>query len=152
MSTVLIQAMKQMALRPVKRFSPVAARILIAPIFLMAAVNKMLDWDGTVEYISAHGLPFPSLGLTVGIVVLSVGGLTMLLGYRARVGALLLFLFMIPATFVFHAFWAVPDEQASLQQIMFFKNLAIMGGLLLLINQGSGPISVDSALGNCDEG
>ena len=75
---------------------------------------------------------------------LGPGGLALLLGFHTRAAALLLFLYLIPTTLVFHNFWAYPPEQQQLQMIMFLKNLAIMGGLGMLVSFGPGPLSLDA--------
>ncbi len=67
----------------------------------------------------------------------------LLLGFKARVGAVLLIIFLIPATLIFHNFWAFEGMERQMQMIMFMKNLAILGGLLLVLGLGPGPISVD---------
>ena len=75
-------------------------------------------------------------------------GISVLLGYRVRIGAWLLVLFLVPVTFMMHAFWAVPDPMmARMQQAMFMKNLSMLGGALLLTYFGAGPISVDARYG-----
>ena len=71
------------------------------------------------------------------------GGLSLLLGYRARLGALALFLFLIPVTLVFHNFWTYPPEQQQVQMLFFLHNLTLMGGLLLVMTYGPGPLSLD---------
>ncbi len=70
-------------------------------------------------------------------------GLSLLLGYKARLGALLLLLYLIPVTFTFHHFWSYPPEKQQDQMFFFIHNLALLGGLLLVMTCGSGPLSVD---------
>jgi putative oxidoreductase len=73
-----------------------------------------------------------------------VGGLSLLLGYKARLGALLLFLFLIPVTLTFHSFWTYTDPKEQQDNMLFFMhNLTLMGGLLLVMTFGPGPLSVD---------
>jgi putative oxidoreductase len=71
------------------------------------------------------------------------GGFSVLLGYKARLGALALFLFLIPVTLTFHNFWTYPPEQQKMQMILFMHNLTLMGGLLLVLTFGPGPLSID---------
>ena len=75
----------------------------------------------------------------------SAGGLSILLGYRARLGAALVVLFLVPVTLAMHRFWGVPDPMmAQMQQAMFMKNFAMLGGVLLVSYFGAGPFSFDA--------
>jgi putative oxidoreductase len=79
-----------------------------------------------------------------GILAL-LGGVSILLGYRARFGAFLVLLFLVPVTLIMHRFWGVADPQvAALQRVMFMKNLSMAGAALMLMYYGSGPMSLDS--------
>jgi len=118
-------------------------RVLLSIIFLMSGFGKIRDWPGTAEHMESYGMPLVPFFLTGAIIFELAGGLSLLLGFRARVGALLLIVFLIPATIIFHAFWNVPDEQMRMQMIQFLKNLAIMGGLFVVLAHGAGPISID---------
>jgi len=119
--------------------------LLIAQIFLLSGINKIGNWEQTAGYMASKGMPIVPLFL-IGAIVLEIGGgLSVLLGYKARLGALLLLIFIIPATLIFHNFWAYQGMEQQMQMINFMKNLAIMGGLLLLIAFGAGEISLDSA-------
>ncbi len=125
------------------RFGPLVGRILLAAIFVLAGFGKIRGFEGTVGSIAAQGLPMPAI-LAAGTVVLELGaGLMLAVGWKARAAACALWVFTGLAAFLFHAFWAVPPEQADLQRIMFLKNLAIMGGLLYVMVYGSGPLSLD---------
>jgi putative oxidoreductase len=130
----------------VKPVAPVVvvARLLLALIFILAGFNKFAGLEGTAGYIASKGLPLPSL-LAFGTALLEVvAGLALAVGYFARPAALALALFTLLATVLFHPFWAVPADQAMVQQLMFMKNLAITGGLLLVFSFGAGPASVDA--------
>ena len=84
----------------------------------------------------------------IGAVVLEIGGsLSVIAGFKARWGALALIVFTIPTTLIFHAYWAVDPAQMQIQQIMFMKNLAMVGGLLIVMAFGAGPLSVDARSG-----
>ena len=117
---------------------PLAARILISTIFIMAAINKSMDLVGTEQYMAAYNIPAPGVLLVVSIIVEIFGALSILLGFKAKWGAIALFIFLIPTTLIFHT--EVTDQ---IQSIMLLKNLAIMGGLLMVANFGSGPYSLD---------
>jgi putative oxidoreductase len=120
--------------------SLVIARVLLSGIFLKAGINHAFDFMGMQQTIIAKGIPaFLATGMALGgIILLLAGGLSILLGYKVRVGAKLLILFLIPATLLFHLNFA--DQ---MQQIQFLKNLGLMGGLLLLIQTGAGYWSLD---------
>ncbi|MFP5349314.1 MAG: DoxX family membrane protein, partial [Gammaproteobacteria bacterium] len=81
--------------------------------------------------------------LVITIIVEIGAALMIIVGYKARLGALALLLWMIPVTLIFHAFWAVPADQVQMQMINFFKNLGLMGAMLLIIGFGPGAYSVD---------
>lgn len=121
-----------------------AGRLLLALLFLPAGVMKIAGFAGTVGYIASSGLPLPHLGAVLAIVVEVGGGLALLVGFATRFAALALALFTVVATVVFHAFWAVPAEQVMVQQLMFFKNFAVVGGLLTLAAHGAGAFSIDA--------
>ena len=123
-------------------------RILICLIFISAAVNKLTHWDQNAQYMATKGMTNIPVLLILAMITEFVGGLSLLLGYKPRLGALLLFLFLIPATIIFHNFWEVPSPERELQTIMFFKNLAIMGGLLYIMAFGPGSCAID---GCCDK-
>ena len=110
----------------------ILGRALIALLFVPAGVSKVFGFAGTVGYITSVGLPLPTLA-AIGAIVVEVGaGLALLAGYRTQLVALILAAFTLVAAVVFHNFWAAPAEMAQMQQIMFFKNIAIVGGLLIL--------------------
>ena len=120
------------------------ARILLAAIFISAGFSKLFGFDGTVAYIASKGLPAPVVlaALTTALEIL--GGIAIVIGYKTRVAGLLLGGFTILAAFIFHNFWAVPADQAYIQNIMFMKNLSMAGGLFLLTVFGAGSLSIDS--------
>lgn len=134
-------------MQAVEKFGPAVGRILLALIFLMSGIMKIPNWEGTAGYMEFMGMPMVTLFL-IGAVVLEIGGsLSVILGYKARWGALALIVFTIPTTLIFHAYWAVDPEQMQTQQIMFMKNLAIIGGLLVIMANGAGPLSLDAKSG-----
>lgn len=119
-------------------------RVAIAALFLWAGYGKLAYMDGNVGYMKAYGLPAPELLIWPALLVELVGGALLLVGWKARWVALALIAFTIPATFIFHAYWAVPADQMLNQQIHFMKNLAILGGLLGVFAHGSGRIALQS--------
>jgi putative oxidoreductase len=120
-----------------EQFIPLLARILLSVIFLKSGIDKVLDPIPTQQYMATQGLPFPGVLLAATIIVLLIGGLSILLGYQARLGALLLIGFLIPATLIFHTNF--PEEESD-----FFKNLGLMGGLFMIVAYGSGRYSFDA--------
>lgn len=117
---------------------PLAARILISTIFIMAAINKSMDLLGSEQYMAAYGIPAPGVLLVLSIIIEFFCGLSILLGFKAKWGAIVLFIYLIPTTLIFHT-----ELTDQIQSIMLLKNLSIMGGLLMIANYGSGPYSID---------
>ena len=120
------------------------ARILLAAIFISAGLSKLAGFDGTVGYIASKGLPVPAVLAALTIALEVLGGIAVVIGYKARVAGFLLASFSVVAAFIFHNFWAVPADQAYIQNIMFMKNLSMAGGLLLLTVFGAGGFSIDA--------
>jgi putative oxidoreductase len=123
-----------------------AARLLFALLFLPAGIAKLSGFDGTVGYITSVGLPAPALAAGLALSLEILGGLALVLGFGTRAAALALALFTLFASFVFHNYWAVPEAQQFVQQLMFFKNIAVVGGLLSVAAWGAGAWSVDARL------
>ncbi|MEO0826063.1 MAG: DoxX family protein [Cyanobacteria bacterium J06639_16] len=113
-----------------------AARILLTAVFIQSALNKILNSAGTQQFMESNGVP--SVLLIPTIIVLVAGSLSVLLGYKARIGAWLLIGFLIPATLVFHT-----DFSEPMNQVQLMKNLGLMGGLLMIAIVGSGSLSID---------
>ena len=124
------------------RTLPVLSRAALALVFLASAMGKVADPGGTQEYMAAYGMPLVGLLMWGAVAFQLAGGLSVLLGYRARVGAVLLAAFLVPATLVFHTDFG--DQE---QVIQFLKNLAILGGLGYVAAFGAGPVSLDARAG-----
>ncbi|MDZ7938589.1 MAG: DoxX family protein [Rhodoferax sp.] len=124
-----------------------AARVLLALLFVPAGFSKIAGFAGTAGYIGSVGLPFPELGAVIAIVVELVLGLALLVGFQTRIAALVIAVFTVAAGVFFHAYWSVPAEQVMINQIMFMKNIAIAGGLLALVAFGPGALSLDAKRG-----
>ena len=121
-----------------------AGRVLLAALFLPAGIGKLTGFAGTVGYISSVGLPLPAVGAALALVVEIVGSLALLAGFGTRIAALVLAAFTLVASFFFHAYWAAPADQAFVVQLLFFKNVAVVGGLLALAANGAGGWSLDA--------
>jgi putative oxidoreductase len=119
-------------------------RILLAALFLPAGLSKLSGFEGTVGYIASVGLPFASVAAAAAIAVEILGSVALLVGFQTRVAAAVLAVFTTVASFFFHAFWAAAPEQAFMQQLLFFKNIGVIGGLLLLVSSGAGAWSLDA--------
>lgn len=122
----------------------VIARLLLALMFILAGIGKFSGLEGTAGYIASKGLPMPAVLAFLTALLEVVGGIALAIGFQARIAGLLLALFTLVATFLFHNFWAMPPDQSFVQQLMFMKNLAVAGGLLLVFSFGAGPASVDA--------
>jgi putative oxidoreductase len=120
-------------------------RLMLAYIFVLSGYGKIGGFAGTAKFMAAKGMTMVEPLLVASIVVELVGGLMLAVGWKARWAAWALFLFIIPATLIFHAYWAVPPEQAYGQMLHFQKNLAIMGGMLYVALMGPGRLSVDKS-------
>jgi putative oxidoreductase len=120
------------------------SRLLLAALFLPAGISKIGGFEGTAGYIASVGLPMPAVGAAVAIAVEVLGGVALILGLGTRWAALALAAFTLVASFFFHNFWAMPAEQQMMQQLMFMKNIAVVGGLLALVAFGAGAFSVDA--------
>ena len=113
-------------------------RILLAALFIPAGISKVVGFEGTVGYIASVGLPLATLAAITAIVVELIAGLALLVGYRIKLAAVILAVFTLVATVLFHNFWAMPADQAYMQQLMFMKNIAVVGGLLMVAALGGG--------------
>jgi len=125
--------------------APVAllGRFFFVLIFLMAAPNHFKGQ--TIAYAAAQGVPLASIAVPLSGVLALVGGLSILIGYRAKIGAAMIALFLIGVTPLMHPFWNVTDPMMhQMQMIMFMKNIAMLGGALLITQFGPGPWSLDN--------
>ena len=124
-------------------FPMLIARVLLALMFLLAGLSKFGGLEGTAGYIASAGLPMAQL-LAIGTALLEVvAAVLLIVGWQARWAALALAVFTLLASVLFHNFWAMPAEQQMMQQLMFMKNIAIVGGLLAVFAFGAGTISLD---------
>lgn len=133
-------------LNPAQNALALIGRILLAIVFVPAGFSKIGGFEGTVGYIASAGLPAATLGAVIAIVVELGAGLALLAGLKTRWAALALALFTLAAAVFFHAYWAMPADKAYMQQLMFFKNIGIAGGLFALAAFGGGAWSVDAKL------
>jgi putative oxidoreductase len=117
-------------------------RQLFSVVFILSSANHFNQ--PTIDYAARHGVPFAGVLVPLSGVLALVGGLSVLLGYRTRLGAWLLTLFLVPVTLVMHNFWAVSDASAfQIERALFLRNVALLGGALLIGYFGGGPLSLD---------
>jgi putative oxidoreductase len=121
----------------------VLGRFFFALIFLLAGANHFNKQ--TIGYAASQGVPLAAIAVPLSGVLAIAGGLSILLGYRAQLGAWLIVLFLIPVSFMMHKFWTVTDPMmAQIQMILFMKNISMLGGALLISHFGAGPFSLDA--------
>lgn len=124
------------------KFIALLGRVLFSAVFIISSFGHFQQ--GTVQYAASMGVPMPQVLVPLSGLMALVGGLCILFGFKARFGAWLIVLFLIPVTFMMHNFWQAADPNtAMLQQIMFMKNLSMLGGAFLIAYFGSGPLSLD---------
>jgi len=122
-------------------------RILLSSIFILSAFNKLGSFSQTAAYMAQHNMPAVRFFLVIAVLFELVGGFLLLTGYRARLGAVLLAVFIIPATLIFHNFWAFEGMERQQQMINFLKNVSILGGLVMVMALGPGGKSLGSKEG-----
>lgn len=125
-------------------FLPFVGRICLAAIFLVAGTMKLLNWDATAAYMQQHNLPMVNILLPLTATAELAGGVALLFGWLTRSASAGLIAFLIPATLVFHNFWAQSGMEAQNNMHHFLKNIAIMGGLMFIVAFGAGPLSCDA--------
>ena len=124
-------------------FPMLIARILLALMFLLSGLSKFAGLEGTAGFIASKGLPMAQLLAIGAAVVETLGAVLLIVGWQARWGALALAAFTLIASLVFHNFWALPAGEQMMEQLMFMKNIAVIGGLLTVFAFGAGTISLD---------
>lgn len=118
-------------------------RLLIVALFLPAGLSKAIGFEGTVGYFTSLGMFLPTLAVIIAIIAEVAGSLALLVGFKTRIVAILLAVFTLAATIIGHAYWAAPADAAFTQQLLFFKNMAVIGGLLVIASSGAGKFSMD---------
>ncbi len=124
-----------------KAFPILVGRILLVLIFLQSGIGKIENFTGTAQYMTSQGMPYANFFLVGAIFFELVGSVTVILGYFTRFGALLLLIFLIPTTLIFHNIFADPK-----MMVHFMKNVSMFGGCLILLASGAGRFSLDSVL------
>src|SRR4051794_30582148 len=120
----------------------VLGRVLYSALFITAGFGHFST--ATIGYAASQGVPLANIAVPFAGILAILGGLSILLGFHARIGGLLLVLFLVPVTLSMHAFWSVTDPmQHQIQQIMFMKNLSLLGSAIFFSIYGSGAYSLD---------
>ena len=127
-----------------ENYLSLVGRVLMAILFLPAGVGKIFGFAGTVAYIGSAGLPLATIAAIGAILIEVLGGIALVLGFYTRISAIALALFTLVASLVFHAFWSVPADQVFVTQLLFVKNIAVIGGLLTIAAFGAGQYSLDA--------
>jgi uncharacterized membrane protein YphA (DoxX/SURF4 family) len=124
-----------------KGLASLIGRILLVLIFLKSGTGKIGNFAGTAQYMASHGMPYPGFFLLGAIFFELVGSITVILGFFTRLGTILLLIFLIPTTLIFHNIFVDPK-----MMIHFMKNVSMFGGLLILLSAGPGRFSLDHLL------
>lgn len=120
-----------------------AGRLCIALIFILSGFAKIMNWGMMAGYMASKGMTFVPLFLVLALIIEILGGFAILVGYFTRIAAILLLLYLIPVTGIFHDYWNASGNEYQLQMIMFLKNIAIFGGLIYVATCGAGGFSFD---------
>ena len=124
-----------------KNLSSLLGRIFVSVIFLKSAYGKINNFEKTATSMTNHDLPFSSF-LLVGVLILLIfGGISVLIGYKSQLGAIALIVFLVPVSLIYHF-----DMESAKQMTQFYKNFAIIGGLLIMATYGGGDYGVDGLL------
>ena len=118
------------------------ARILIIAVFVPAAISKAMNWTANAAYMAASHVPIVTPLLGAALAIEALGSLSLILGLRARISALVMFFYLVPVTIIFHNFWG----GGGVAQTQFLKNAGIMGGLLMVAAYGPGTLSLDALI------
>jgi putative oxidoreductase len=132
-----------------ENIAPAVGRALISSLFLLAGLTKIQHWDETALSMSQHGVTMVGPLLASAVAVEIGAGFGLLIGFRTRVMALMLFVFTLVVNFVMHDFWTMSAADAArIEMQLFAKNIAVAGGLLVLVGLGGGSWSYDSFRGD----
>ena len=130
------------------KYIPLTGRILFALIFISSGFNHLANTVQTAAYAASAHVPMATTAVILSGIIALLGALSILLGYKAKIGGWLLVLFLVPVTLMMHNFWAITDPSQQMmkmmQMSMFMKNLGLIGGALMFAYFGAGPLSLDS--------
>lgn len=124
-------------------YALLVGRVLFAFIFIMSGINHLAKADMLAQYTASKGVPAPKFMTVVSGIMILLGGLSVLFGYQARVGAALLVIFLLPTAFIMHKFWGISDPMAAQNEMThFMKVISLTGAALMIMYFGSGPLSI----------
>ena len=127
------------------KYIVLTGRIFFSLIFIIAGPNHFSS--ASIGYAASQGVPLSSIVVPLSGLMALIGGLSIATGFKAKWGALLIIIFLIPVTLMMHQFWTVKDPMMmQMQMEMFMKNIAMLGGAMVIANFGSGPLSIESLL------
>jgi len=129
----------------VQNTAALVGRILLVLMFLTSGFGKVTGFEGTVGYIASKHLPLPQVGAIIAILCELGAGILLLVGFKARWAALVLAIFTLAAGILFHDYWNADAAAKMGQQINFWKNVSITGGMLMVFAFGPGRYSMDKA-------
>jgi putative oxidoreductase len=122
-------------------------RILFVLLFVESAYGRLSNFKANIDYVNMYGIHSGVVFLLIAASVLEIAGLLLILtGFKIEIGTICLLIFMIPITFIFHAFWKITGMDMVNQMIHFMKNISIIGALFFILGTGAGPFSIDSFL------
>lgn len=128
--------------------SPLVGRLVLAWFFLTSSFAYGAQWHATIMLMALKDLPSPALLLFGAILLMIVGGVSLVFGFYARAGALMLFAFTVCVSVLMHDYWKISDAASRAADYdIFARNMAIAGGLLLIVGMGAGPFSIDNRMG-----
>ena len=131
---------------------PFAARLLLGAEFAIAVNGKISGWDGQAAYMAAHGLHWITPLLAMALIIELVGTLCLVTGFVTRTAAAIMFVYLGIVSISLHDFWHMSGNSAGMNQTQFFKNLGMMGGLLLVSVYGPGRWALSAALARRQRG
>lgn len=124
-------------------YGALVGRVMLASVFIVTGLERIDQWTPSVAYLSDKGIPGVPILLGVALAVQFLAAALVIIGFKARASALVLALLTIPATWIFHSYWSYsPGIEQQMQALLFLKNLAILGGLIVVACLGPGPIVV----------
>ena len=126
----------------ISKWAQFVGRVALGLIFVISGAGKLAAWHGTVAYAASKAVP--EILLVIATVLELVGGIGVVLGFKARWAAVALLVFLVPVTLVFHNFWFAPANEQQIQIVNFLKNLSIAGGALIVFAKGAGAFSIDA--------
>ena len=129
-----------------KDAAALVGRILLAALFVTSGFSKLTGFAGTAGYIASQGVPLPQVAAAIAVLIELGGGLAILAGWMTRWVALATVVFLIVITPIFHGYWSGTEEERMTNEIMFWKNVSMLGGFLLLFAFGPGRYSIDEKM------